>query len=340
MKTKLLALVLGATLAVSALTGCGQFDGSRVVARVGEEEITADVLNFYSRFEQAQYETYYASMMGEGMWDQATDPGKTYEDSVKESLVDAITGLYVLEQHKEEYNVEITDADRKMIDKKAKEFIKENDKETLEAISGDEETVKEVLELLAVQEKMYQAMTADVNVDITDEEAAQKSLQYVFFPLTKTDENGQQIPMSDEEKAEKKKEAEAFYAEAVKAKDLEAFGKEKDRKVSVLTFDKNTLAPSEKLVKEADKVKAGEMVPFIEEETGYYVARLTSELDREATDGKKYQMAAERKQERYASLSKEWNDKAEVKVEKGIWDHISFKEQGVVIKQVEKDTEK
>ena len=340
MKTKLLALVLGATLAVSALTGCGQFDGDKVVAKVGKDEITADVLNFYSRFEQAQYETYYASMMGEGMWDQPTDPGKTYEDSVKDSLVDAITGLYVLDQHKDEYGVEITADDQKMIDKTAKDFIKKNDKKTLEAISGDEETVKEVLELLTVQEKMYQAMTADVDVNITDEEAAQKSLQYVFFSLTNTDENGQQIPMTDEEKAAKKKEAEDFYAEASKAADLEAFAAEKGLKASVLTFDKNTLAPSEKLVQAADAVKAGEMVPFIEEETGYYVARLTSELDREATDGKKYQMAAERKQERFTSLSEEWNKKADVKLEKGIWDHISFKELGVVIKQAQNDSEK
>lgn len=340
MKTKLLALVLGATIAVSSLTGCGQFDGNKVVAKVGKEEITADVLNFYSRFEQAQYETYYASMMGEGMWDQETDPGKTYEESVKESLVDAITSLYVLEQHADEYSVEITEDDEKLIAEKAKEFIKENDEKVLDAISGNEDTVKEVLRLLTIQEKMYQAMTADVNVDITDEEAAQKSLQYVFFSLTKTDENGQQVPMTDEEKAAKKQEAETFYAGAEKAADLEAYATEQGQKASVLTFDKDTLAPSEKLVKAADTLKAGEMVPFIEEDTGYYVARLTSELDREATDNKKYQIAAERKQETFQSLSDKWVKDAKVKVEKDIWDHISFKDQGVTIKQPEKNTEK
>lgn len=51
-------------LALTSLTGCTSFDNDDAVATVGKEEIPAGVANFYARMQQAQYETYYAPMMG------------------------------------------------------------------------------------------------------------------------------------------------------------------------------------------------------------------------------------------------------------------------------------
>ncbi|MFQ9345301.1 MAG: hypothetical protein ACLR2O_06650 [Coprococcus sp.] len=40
-----------------------------VVVKAGDEEITAGVANFYARYTQAQYETYFASYFGgDDMW--------------------------------------------------------------------------------------------------------------------------------------------------------------------------------------------------------------------------------------------------------------------------------
>ena len=63
-------------LVMATMTGCGSFDSDEVVATVGNDEITAGMANFYARMQQAQYESYYASMMGtsgEAMWTQQVD---------------------------------------------------------------------------------------------------------------------------------------------------------------------------------------------------------------------------------------------------------------------------
>ena len=88
-KKRVTALGVAGMLAVTGLTGCGSMNNDDVVATVGESEIKLGVANFYARMQQAQYETYYAGMMGttgEELWAKETD-GKTYEQSVKSDMI-------------------------------------------------------------------------------------------------------------------------------------------------------------------------------------------------------------------------------------------------------------
>ena len=67
MKKRLLILALAGMMAVTTLTGCGSFKDSDVVVTVDDTEVTADVANFYARYLQAQYETYYSAYIGDDM---------------------------------------------------------------------------------------------------------------------------------------------------------------------------------------------------------------------------------------------------------------------------------
>ena len=52
-------------------------------------------------------------------------------------------------------------------------------------------------------------MTADVDTEVSDDEAAQKAMKYVFYSYTK-DENDSTSTMSETEKTEVKKKATDF----------------------------------------------------------------------------------------------------------------------------------
>ena len=75
-------LMAAGVFTAASVTGCsGSIDTDAVVATVGDEDITLGVANFYARLTQAQYETYYASMMGmtaDAMWTQEIEEGTTY----------------------------------------------------------------------------------------------------------------------------------------------------------------------------------------------------------------------------------------------------------------------
>ena len=124
------------------------------------------------------------------MWTQEVSEGKTYEDNVKDSVMDALQQMYILEDHMAEYEVVLTDEEKSAIQEAAKKFDEGNELEAKELVSGETEYVERVLTLLTIQKKMTDAVTKDVSTEVSDEEAAQKSMQYVSFPYTTTDEEG------------------------------------------------------------------------------------------------------------------------------------------------------
>lgn len=196
-------LIAAGALALTSLTGCTSFDNDDAVATVGKEEIPAGVANFYARMQQAQYETYYAPMMGttgEALWQQEMEEGKTYEESTKETLLLNLENLYLIRQHAEEYEVALTEEDTKAIEEVAKKFDEDNALEEKEAVSGYKKYIEEYLELVTIQSRMDPKMKEGVNEDVSDEEAAQKSMKYVYFPYSTTDADGNTKDLTEDEK--------------------------------------------------------------------------------------------------------------------------------------------
>lgn len=332
MKKRLVALVAACAAAALAVTGCGKLDSSDVVAEVGDAKITADVANFYARYQQAQYETNYAGFLGNDMWSGEASEGKTYEESVKESILDNLEALYVLDMHKKDYDVSLSEDEEKAIDKAVKKFSEANSLEDKEAVSGDDKAVKKVLTLLTIQEKMRAAVTADVDTEVSDDEAAQKKMQYVYFSFTKTDENDNSSQMTDDEKKELKAKAEEFQKGAVGAEDFKAYAEGLGYTVSDLTFDGESTSPSALLVQAADALNEGEVTAVVEDSAGYFVAKVNSLFDQEATDKKKVTIVSERKQKAFSDQIEKWLDKEKVTVHKSVWKKIDFVKQGVTIK--------
>lgn len=342
-KKRVTALGLAGMLAVTGLTGCGSMNNDDVVATVGESEIKLGVANFYARMQQAQYETYYAGMMGttgEELWAKETD-GKTYEQSVKSDMIKSLENMYILEQHASEYDVVLSEDEKKAIDKAAEEFDENNALEDKEAVSGYNKYVKKVLELLTIQSKMEDAMTADVDTEVSDDEAAQKAMKYVFYSYTK-DENDSTSTMSETEKTEVKKKATDF-AEKLKnsdTKDIDAAANEAGMEVQTATYDSESTSPNADLVKAADALTAeGDVTDAIETDSGIYVAKVTSFLDRTATDAKKQSIVEERKKDQYDDLLKKWRKKTDINLNKRVWKKVDFQKQGVTVKDTSGNTE-
>lgn len=342
-KKRVTALGLAGMLAVTGLTGCGSMNNDDVVATVGESEIKLGVANFYARMQQAQYETYYAGMMGttgEELWAKETD-GKTYEQSVKSDMIKSLENMYILEQHASEYDVVLSEDEKKAIDKAAEEFDENNALEDKEAVSGYNKYVKKVLELITIQSKMEDAMTADVDTEVSDDEAAQKAMKYVFYSYTK-DENDSTSTMSETEKTEVKKKATDF-AEKLKnsdTKDIDGVASEAGMEVQTATFDSESTSPNADLVKVADALTAeGDVTDAIETDSGIYVAKVTSFLDRTATDAKKQSIVEERKKDQYDDLLKKWRKKTDINLNKRVWKKVDFQKQGVTVKDTSGNTE-
>lgn len=332
MKKRLFALALAGVLAAATLTGCGSLKGDETVATVDDTKIDADLANFFARYTQATYETYYSAYLGEDMWNSDASDGETYEESVKSSVLKSLEDMILLEKHMEDYDVSITDEDKAMIKETTQQFLNDNSLDDKNLVSGNEKTVNRALTLMAVQQKMRTAIQAGADTEVSDEEAAQKSMDYVFISYQTKDDSGNSKDVSDDEKAQLKSQAEAIASGLKEGGDLNALAEEQGATVQTLTFDKDTTSPDEDLIKAADALGEGESTDVIETEKGCYVAKVTSLLDRTATDSKKSQIVQERQTKLYDDTLKKWRKKANIKVHKDVWKKVSFQKVSVKMK--------
>lgn len=333
---KAAVLVAAGTLTAMSVTGCsGSINTDAVVVTVGGEEITLGVANFYARLTQGQYETYYADLMGmtaEAMWTQEAEGDKTYEETTKEALLESLENLYLISQHAGEYEVSLSEDEQKAIEEAVKQFDEDNTDEVKAIVSGYRKDVQKYLELVTISQKMTDKMKEGVDEEVSDEEAAQKAMQYVYFSYSTTDEEGNSLDLSDEEKESLKETAQTF-CDAVKAgTDVETAAADAGVEVQTATFDAESTIPDTALVAAADALaNEGDVTEVTETENGLYVAKLTSLLDREATDAEKQNIIEERKQEQYDSLLAQWREDTEIKVDEKVWKKVDFIDYGVTV---------
>lgn len=336
-------LTAAGALAAMSVTGCsGSINTDAVVATVGDEDITLGVANFYARMTQGQYETYYASMMGttgEAMWTQEAGEDQTYEESVKDSLMENLQNMYLISQHAADYEVSLTEDEKDAISEAAEQFSEANTDEAKEVVSGYKKDVEKFLELATIQTKMDGKMREGVDEEVSDEEAAQKAMKYVFFSYTSTDDSGNSTTLSDDEKEGLKTDAQSL-ADRVKAgEDISAVAEEMGQTAYDLTFDSESTSPNEDLIAAVDAFETeGETTDVIEADDGLYVGQLTSLLDRDATDQKKASIVEQRRQDQYDSLLEEWRNSTDISIDDKVWEKVDFEDTGVTI--ITSETEK
>ena len=338
------AVTAAGVLAAVSVTGCsGSIDTDAVVATVGDEEITLGVANFYARLTQGEYETYYASMMGmtaEDMWAQEYDEDTTFEEQIKNSVMESLEDMYVLSQHAADYDIALTEEEESAISDAAEQFEADNTDAAKEAVSGYKKDIEKVLELVTIQNKMDSAMKEGVDEEVSDEEAAQKSMQYVLFSYTTTDDSGNSTELTDEEKEELKTTAQSLADRTAAGEEFATVAEELGAEAQTATFDSESTSPNEDLIAAADALQnEGDVTELVETDSGIYVAELTSLLDREATDAEKESIVEQRRQDQFDSLLEEWKDAIEIEVNDRVWNKVDFIDQGVTVVTPEEETD-
>lgn len=343
LKRRCVAAAAAGAIAAGLLMGCGASDVNHdeVVATIGDAEVSYGVANFYARMMQSRYENYYTTLTGDTpaeFWLQQWGEG-SYENYVKSGLLEDLENLYVLSQHADEYDVTVTEEEEKAIEKAAADFEEGNALEAKEVVSGYKKYIEEYLRLATIEEKMDAPMKEGVDEEVSDEEAAKKTMKYVYFEYAKEGEDGNSESMSDEEKAELKKKAEKFAKELQDSeeKDIDAAAEKEGLEVETTSFDSEMTAPYVDFVKAADKLGENEVTDAIDSEGGLYVGKVTSLFDREATDKEKERIVRDRKDEQYDSLLKKWKEDTEISVNEEVWQKIGFAYQGIAIPKKEDD---
>ncbi len=330
MRKKTLIFALSALLVLASLAGCSSFDGDETAMTVGDDVVTADLANFAARYMQAQYETYYGAYLGDDMWSSEAEEGLTYEEYVKENVQNTLKVMLLCEQHQGDYDIELTDPEKRAIEQAAADFSDSNSLDAKEKVSGDTETVERFMTLSVEEGKVADAVEAGADTDVSDEEAAQKAMSYVRFPKNTTDDDGNTMELSEEELEDLKAEAQELVDRTLAGEDFDQVATELDLNVQTTTFDADSTVPDASVVEAADALENVRAVTdVIETEGSYFVAQLTSLMDQEATETKKEEIIEERKEELFGEVLDGWEEDTEVTINDSVWNKINFKTMSV-----------
>lgn len=316
MKKRAVCLIALMSAMTMALTGCSvgnSVNNSAEAANVDGVSIPLGEVNFYLRYQQTQM-SMYSGYFGEDFMNQdLTGTGSVYGETVKDTVVQTLEEYYLVEAHAEEIGISLTDEDKAAAEEAADAFLAANDSKTLQAMSADKETVTHVLELMALQSKAYADRAATIDTNVTDEEAAQKTITYVRSSTNgTTDDEGNTVDLTDEELAAKKDVLNQIRDEAGADGDLDAAAENHDLSAVTTSYGADDENLNEDVKAAAETLSDGEYADIVEGDNAYYLIRMDSTFDREATDNHKQVILTQRKSDAYTAWVDSLKENAEI----------------------------
>lgn len=342
------AVALAGVMAAGMLSGCGKkeevLDGSAIVATVDGAEITMGLLSMRTRQVQAEITDLYATYLGttENIWNQEVDSetGETYGEQTVKDCLNQTEMLYILKAKAADYGVEITEEDQEKIAEAAAAFMAANSEEVIAALAVTEQDVKEYLELETYSQRMYNAIIADVDTVVSDEEAQQSSFKYLNVDVTDMEEDA----------VAAEKEALQGIIDAVKENeesDLKTEANAINEEYAVLTgtyttnaWEESSSYPEE-IMQVLVEMKDGEICDTVieTEADGLYVVMMDQVFDKEETESQKETIISERETELYTTTTETWLGEAEITVDEKVLASLKLKDNLVFTYKALEETE-
>ncbi|HUM82775.1 MAG TPA: hypothetical protein PLN48_03245 [Lachnospiraceae bacterium] len=340
---KSVAAALAIILTGASLTGCGaaKIDGTKTVVTINDEKVDLGVLAFLTKYEQAQIYSYYSSYFGgSGMFDTVENEStqSTYGDTMKSEILDQLEQWVLLRQHAADYNVSLTDEDNSKIAEVAQKYIDNNSEELRAKIGASKDDVIEALDLQTIRSKMLDPMAADVDTNVTDEEAQQTSVTYVQIKLasdtdssTTTASGTESTATVEEQNTQKMTDAENILSEIQASGDIAnadiktiATGVNSDYTTSAGQFTTNDTTDTSldsSIVEAVSGLSDGTLVDHVitsSDEKYYYIVRLDKNFDTDKTTEKKASLLKTRKQDNFDSIVEGWKSSATITVDQNV----------------------
>lgn len=321
---KIGSLLLAGVMICSLATGCGkkevEYDS---IGTINGVEMSYDVANFAAKYQQSLYEKKYGEE-DENMWVNDDGSETAMAATVKAAALSNLTNLYLCKEHMADYDVELTEIEQEKIRIAAKELIEDNNEEELELLGATQEIVTQYLTLSTIYSDVKAQIMAEIDTQISDEEAAQSTASYVKVATVDTSTG-----MVDEMTENEKKDAFKKLVEDLEALDgdFKTGMTAKGYEVKTISYGKDlsevaTLDPL--FLQALPDLEEGKRSAIITGGDGYYVVELEQAIDETATEKKKADLLIDRANTAFTDMLTKWTKDSKYVQDDEAWESISF----------------
>jgi len=300
--TRMSAVILAAIFTV---TGCqGKLSGHRntkiiwttgfdkdEVFRIDKVSCKLPEVMVYLTNTKNQYEQAFGSQI----W-QTSYEGETLEENLKETVLARIARIKAMNLLAEKYEIRLSDEEIRNVEKAAGQYYDSlNDKER-ELLGIDVKFLCMMYEEYALAGKVYEYLIADINPEISDDEARTITVQNILIKTYSLNEAGEQVPYSKMAKKEAYQKAQQVLQKAREGEDfaglVAAYNEDGNDSYS---FGKGTMEAA--FEEAAFNLGTDEISDIVETQQGYRIIKCISTFDRDETDRNKVKIVEQRRKE-------------------------------------------
>jgi foldase protein PrsA len=301
---------------VSALTGCSSsvkpetYD-TTVVATLGDEKIYLDEAVMYLRFDQNYYEMMYSYFYGStDIWDMEVQTGLTMEDNLKNSEMQVLRQIYILCSHAEEMGVALSEADEAAIEESVDSILSSSSTTLLESIGMSRDRMIEVYEKNALANLVYQAVVAQIDTEVSEDEIRCVGVSYVMLAVSSDSDEDSTETEEDENVQSPETTMETIYRAVEDGTSLEEAAAVYDLTPVETTFFVGDTYDEGSLGATALSMEEGECQLIQIEGDGWYLIQLDTLRDEDATESMRESILSDREDALFEEVYSQWQEES------------------------------
>ena len=265
----------------------------------------------------------YEEVFGKEIWEVSFD-GITLEDNVKDNVLAKIArmkSVYLLAQQKE---ITLSEQEDKLLQEAAKKYFSSLSEVEVEALGITQEVVLQLYRENALADKVYRQIIAEVNPEISDDEARTVTIEQILLRTGMEDASGNWITYSEEMKAEALNRINFVREQAVGGEQsfTELAGKYSEEEIISVSVKKGELDAALETV--VFSLQTDEISEVIETSQGYYLLKCISTFDKAQTDANKLVLIEQRKNEAFSTEYDAFVESKARKLNEKLWQKIEL----------------
>lgn len=314
------------------MTGCGNAtkDGSDVkvvlttgfqkdeVFRIDRTSCTLAEIMVYLTNTKNQYEQAF----GSEIW-QASYNGENLESNIKETVLARVARIKAMNLMAQEYGITLSDEELRKVSKAAGIYYASLTDKEKELLGVDEALLCTMYEEYVLAEKVYEYLIADINPEISDDEARTITVQHILIKTYSLNEEGERVPYSETARKEAYQRASEALKRAKAGEDFTALIAEysEDSNASY-SFGKGTMDSA--FEEAAFNLATDEISGIVESVHGYHIIKCISTFDRDETDRNKVKIVEQRRKEVFNEEYSSFVEGLTKNINQKLWDTVGF----------------
>lgn len=293
--------------------------GTDTVFTFAGEKVSLGEMYIYASAVRDHYEENY----GQGIWSldvsAAQDKSRSLEDEIRESVVQDVIRVKMLNAHAEDYDIMLTEDQAEMVASETDAFYFNLTDQQIEDMQLDRELAHAVFTENEIASLVYDKIIEESGIEVSDEEAQMTTFYDLYFPFYQVASNGDVSEISDEEKEEEHERAVEAYDQLTNpnkgqgATGAETLIQALADSYSLKDSGFQTMSPGEivdvygaDIAEDISKLEDGSYSLVTESEYGYHIFYLKAKTDRAATDARKAEILKNRRNVYLEGIFTKW----------------------------------